>query len=201
MPQTYRHHYAFTKQWFASNREQLCRVFNLPIVGKWLRGKLGLRHDGKLIDITTDSLVIETLPGQREYTGWTGDVVSQFIYEIAKPLWWAIHYWDEWIADRWIPQWSYGFSTITTSSFFAQTASPTTRAFDAMIEADAVSFSNVRNTPAGINPVEPATFYIWEAPAGSGATNIEVSLTRYSTGGIRHRLFRGFLHFDIGIIA
>jgi hypothetical protein len=201
VPQTYRHHYAFTKQWFASNRERLCRVFNLPVIGKWLRGKLGLRHDGKLIDITTDSLVIESSSGQREYTGWTGDVVSQFVYEIAKPLWWAIHYWDEWIADRWIPQWSYGFSTIITSPFFTQTASPTTRAFDAIIFANGTDFASVRNTPTGINPFEPATFEIYEAPPGSNPTNIEVSLDRYLDGTIKHRMSRAFLHFDIGIIA
>jgi hypothetical protein len=163
---------------------------------------LGLRHDGKLIDITTDSLVIETSPGQREYTGWTGDVVSQFVYEIAKPLWWAIHYWDEWVADRWLPQWSYGFSTITTSTFFAQTASPTTRAYDVMIAAEASGeLARVRNAPTGINPVEPASFQVWEAAAGNNPTNIEVSIERYNSGGIRHRLSRGFLNFDIGIIA
>jgi len=202
VPKPYRHHYAFTKEWFASNRERLCRVFNLSLVGKWLRGKLGLRHDGKLIDITTDSLVIETSPGQREYTGWTGDVVSQFVYEIAKPLWWAIHYWDEWIADRWLPQWSYGFNTLTTSLFFAQTASPTTRAFDAMIAADASGeLARVRNAPTIVNPVEPATFQVYEAPAGSFPTNIEVAIERYNNGGIRHRLSRAFLNFDIGIIA
>ena len=177
-------------------------MFNLPIIGKWLRGKLGLRHDGKLIDITTDSLVIETSHGQREYTGWTGDVVSQFVYEIAKPLWWAIHYWDEWIADRWIPQLSYGFDTLTTPSFFAETSSPTTRAFDAMIAADASGeLARVRNAPTLANPVEPATFQVYEAPAGSFPTNIEVSIERYNNGGIRHRISRGFLNFDIGIIA
>lgn len=146
--------------------------------------------------------MIETSPGEREYIGWTGDVVSQFVYEIAKPLWWAIHYWDEWIADRWLPQWSYGFNTLTTSSFFAQTASPTTRAYDAMIAADALGeLARVRNAPTGTNPVEPATFQVYESPAGSFPTIIEVSIERYNNGGIRHRISRGFLNFDIGIIA
>ena len=146
--------------------------------------------------------MIETSPGQREYTGWTGDVVSQFVYEIAKPLWWAIHCWDEWIADRWIPQWSYGFSTIVDSVLFVETASPTTRAFDAMIAADAPGeLAQVRNPPSGLNPIEPAIFQVYEAPAGSFPTNIEVAIERYNDGGIRHRLSRGFLNFDIGIIA
>jgi len=197
----YRPHYAFTKQWFASNRDRLCLVFNLPIIGKWLRRQLGLRLNGKLIDITTDSLIIEIAPGEREYTGWTRDVVSQFVYETAKPLWWAIHYWDEWIADRWIPELSYGFSTITRQ-FITLPADFGNKPFDIMISADASGeFSRVRNTPTGINPVEPATFQVWEAPPGSNPTNIEVAVERYNSGGIRHRLTRGFLHFSVEILA
>jgi len=96
-----------------------------------------------VVDVRTDSIVVEIEPNKFEYTGWTGDVVSQFVYELAKPLWWAIHYWDEWVADRWIPQWSYGFNTLTPPPIagppllqeYTPIASPTTTAFDIILGA------------------------------------------------------------------
>lgn len=130
-----RHHLAFTPEWFRANLSRLCRAFNAPLLGRWMRRGLGLQQDGRVVDVRVDSIVIETSPGHFEYTGWTGDVVAQFVYDIAKPLWWAIHYWDEWIADRWIPQLSYGFSTLT-----AYTQSRLSRAYDATIVSIASSF-------------------------------------------------------------
>lgn len=38
---------------------------------------------------------------------------SKRIYFAFKPLWWALHYWDELFADRLIPEWSFGFAVLT----------------------------------------------------------------------------------------
>jgi hypothetical protein len=38
---------------------------------------------------------------------------SKRLYYAFRPLWWAIHYWDLVVADRWIPKLSFGFSVLT----------------------------------------------------------------------------------------
>lgn len=189
-----KHHRAFTAEWFRANHKRLCWAFNAPLLGPWLRRGLGLRRDGKVTDIRPDSVVIEFEPGRYEYNGWTGDVVSEYVYEAAKPLWWAIHYWDEWVADRWMPELSYGFDTLTT---YTQTASATTRAFDMFIEASGSSFSSVRSKSA-LAP-ETASFIVYEAnpPAFVGSDHYS-SCSRDGTFNI---IGRTFLHFDTSPLA
>lgn len=38
---------------------------------------------------------------------------SKRIYFAFKPMWWAMHYWDEFFADKFAPQFSFGFSVLT----------------------------------------------------------------------------------------
>lgn len=189
-----KHHRAFTADWFRSNHKRLCWAFNAPLLGRWLRRGMGLRRDGQVTDIRPDSVVIEFEPGRFEYNGWTGDVVSQYVYEVAKPLWWAIHYWDEWIADRWLPELSYGFDTLTT---YTQTASASTRAFDMYIEAQASSFGVARSK--SLTAPETATFEVYEAnpPVNSGRDNY-ISCNRFGTSNF---IARAFLHFDTSPLA
>ena len=35
------------------------------------------------------------------------------LYFAFKPMWWAFHAWDWLVADRFVPRWSFGFSTLT----------------------------------------------------------------------------------------
>jgi hypothetical protein len=189
-----RHHQAFTQEWFRRNLSRLCRAFNAPLVGRWLRRGLCLRRDGRVVDVRPECVVIEISPNRFEYTGWTGDVVSQHVYEAAKPLWWAIHYWDEWIADRWLPELSYGFDTLTE---FTRIASSTTRAFDLFIEAQASSFSLARSAPTVV--ADNAVFTVWE----TFSLDFPVPVQSYAerVGVSDHRIARGFLHFDTSAIA
>jgi hypothetical protein len=191
-----KHHRAFTADWFRANLTRLCWAFNAPLLGRWLRRGLALRPDGKVTDIRPDSVVIEFEPDRFEYNGWTGDVVSQYVYEIAKPLWWAIHYWDEWIADRWIPQLSYGFDTLTT---YTQTASASTRAFDVFIQATAGSFSQARSKSA-LSP-ELATFAIYENTDPPTDNQAECSRDSSLPLAVQNLIARTFLHFDTSPLA
>jgi len=191
-----KHHRAFTADWFKTNLKRLCWAFNAPLLGRWLRRGLALRPDGKVTDIRPDSVVIEFEPDRFDYNGWTGDVVSQYVYEIAKPLWWAIHYWDEWVADRWMPELSYGFDTLTT---YTQTASASTRAFDAFIQATASSFSAARSKPT-LSP-ETATFAIYENTDPPTDNQAECSRDTSAPSASQNLIARTFLHFDTSPLA
>lgn len=194
------HYHAFTPEWFRANLSRLCRAFNAPILGRWIRRRMALRADGRVVDVRTDSIVIEIEPNKFEYTGWTGDVVSQFVYELAKPLWWVIHYWDEWVADRWIPQWSYGFNTLTPPPIagppllqeYTRIASPTTKAFDVILGAEASTLANARSGTF-------ATFILFESD-GTNNQGAQVSAERL-TNPTRIVLYRTFLNFDTSAMA
>lgn len=38
---------------------------------------------------------------------------SKRLYYAFKPMWWAMHYWDEFFADKYAPAYSFGFLTLT----------------------------------------------------------------------------------------
>jgi len=124
---------AFHCEWFARNQRWLVGMANLPIAGRWLRRRLGLRRDLPVTMLRPMAAHYALPDGQyvaEVYTTWR---FSKLVYRAFKPLWWAIHYWDELIADRWMPELSYGFddlSIATTNGY------PTTN-FDMTIGADA----------------------------------------------------------------
>jgi hypothetical protein len=187
-----KHHRAFTADWFKTNHKRLCWAFNAPLLGRWLRRGLGLRRDGRVTDIRPESVVIEFEPNRFEFNGWTGDVVSQYVYEVAKPLWWAIHYWDEWVADRWMPELSYGFDTLTT---YTQTASASTRAFDAFIQATASSFNAARSTTG------TAAFSVYENTDPPTDCLAECSRDTSAPAALQNLIARTFFHFDTSPLA
>lgn len=195
------HHHAFTQEWFRESQRWLLRVFNAPLVGRWLRGKMGVRLDGKIVDIRPECVVIQVGERDYQYVGWAGDAVSQFVYEVAKPLWWAIHYWDEFVADRWIPQLSYGFQTLDGVQGgnlagppmlrrFTSEDTVTTRAFDLCIVSEASSWTIARN---GTGPTL-AVFSSLTSP-----TALQTSV--FYQANVTTTIYRTFLHFDTSAMA
>ena len=87
---------------------------------------------------------------QRRAVFRTHDKFSKRLYYAFRPLWWLLHYWDLLIADRWLPQWSYGFATLTLYPSPAAAAN-----FDGYIDSVGSPWSAVRN---GANLVSTQTF-------------------------------------------
>src|SRR5258708_5424922 len=107
------HYLAFDKLWFKKHQNILLWLLKFQI----------FRH---ILRIDTDKPVVKIEPHAfTVYLGKKGNKLqfqtdfrthwkySKRLYYAFKPLWWTIHFWDWLIADRFIPQWSYGFSTLT----------------------------------------------------------------------------------------
>lgn len=125
---------AFDGAWFDRNQWWIVRLANMPVVGRWLRRKLGLRPDLPLSMLLPMAAHYALSNGQYTTSIYTTWQFSEAMYRAFKPLWWAIHYWDEFIADRWLPEMSYGFDTLTAT---------TTRYginFDMQIGSDATTY-------------------------------------------------------------
>lgn len=115
------HYLAFDKNWFERHQRLLLLLLNNRITKKAARYILRIHKD------CPDRLIVKILPNcYTVFNKWvdeeTVELTTDFrthwkfskqLYYTFKPLWWAIHFWDWLIADRLIPQWSFGFSTLT----------------------------------------------------------------------------------------
>lgn len=112
---------AFTEQWFINHQYILLWLLNNFITRRWFRWCLRIRKQ----DIGYDKIITQILPNS--YTVFnhfidnkvelttdfrTHNKYAKRLYYAFYLLWWLMHTWDL-IADRLIPEWSFGFSTLT----------------------------------------------------------------------------------------
>ena len=108
----------FSKLWFLAYQDRLLWLLNAPVIGVWFRWVL--RINGKRSDIGGNEAVL-LLPNcvhwhhGSEYRAEfrTHAKFSKRLYCAFRPLWWAMHFWDWCVADRWIPELSFGFNSLT----------------------------------------------------------------------------------------
>lgn len=120
------HFLAFTKEWFEQRQAILLWFLNAPVIKIWARWILRINRQ----DIPLDTRITQITPNcfsfGDKYVRIKGKIYLQRItdfrchpkfakriYFAFKPVWWALHYWDELFADKFAPQWSFGFSTLT----------------------------------------------------------------------------------------
>lgn len=101
---------AFDEQWFWDHQAVLLWMLRFR-VGRWL---LGVSQD--------DGKIARILPHHYD-VALDGDVYKAVVhvnhhhaiclYRRLKWVWWMLHFWDWLIADRWVPQLSFGLFTLT----------------------------------------------------------------------------------------
>lgn len=122
------HFQAFTESWFKKHQRGLLFLCNAPVIKYWFRYVLRIHKydcpiDVKITELAPnrfsygDRIIFDVkdkkLKRERTTDFRTHDKFSKRIYFAFKPMWWAFHAWDWLIADRWIPAWSFQFSTLT----------------------------------------------------------------------------------------
>ena len=135
---------AFTPEWFERHQRALLWLANNRWLGGAFRRRINLRPDMRVISITPDAVNYASDGAECVLIAYPGPAVAMDVYRAFKPLWWAIHYWDEIIADRWVPELSYGFDTLT-----ANTEPSSSQYFDGQISSDAVGQSTANSATTG----------------------------------------------------
>lgn len=107
---------AFTPEWFERHQGALLWLANNRWLGGAFRRRINLRPDMRVTMITPDAVNYATDGPEFVLIAYPGPAVAMDVYRAFRPLWWAIHYWDEFVADRWIPELSYGFDTLTANT-------------------------------------------------------------------------------------
>ena len=131
---------AFDATWFHRWQWLLLAILHEPLLGRVFRWILGIDraavgHRARIVALWPHGYVTaREEPGRRhlvEYAGFrprwvrtapqtvytadirTDRVFAKAIYAAFWPVWWTLHAWDWAIADRWVPAWSAGLSTLT----------------------------------------------------------------------------------------
>jgi len=113
------HWTAFGSLFFLLHQDRLFWLLNAPVIGRWFRYVLRISGDSSSVG----SLKIDRILPNAIFW-WQGDKqVAEFrthakfskrLYYAFAPLWWTLHAWDWCVADRWVPELSFGFATLTS---------------------------------------------------------------------------------------
>lgn len=116
---------AFTPQWFARWQVLLLWLLNTPLVRIWFRWVLRIHRDIpapiRIVELGPSSITYNPRPvwdSQCWHLRLTLDArthpkFAKRMYYAFRPFWWTLHFWDWLIADRFVPEWSFGFLTLT----------------------------------------------------------------------------------------
>jgi len=105
---------AFDKTWFIRHQDRLLRIINGKATGNIARRLLHIDNDNLILRILPNSITWAT-GNKDEYKidFRTHAKYSKRVYFALEPIWWMMHAWDWAIADRYVPQLSFGFDTLT----------------------------------------------------------------------------------------
>lgn len=108
---------AFGSLFFLLHQGKLLWLLNAPIIGRWFRYVLRISGESssvgrrRIFRILPHAIFWWDGPNQRaEFR--THAKFSKRLYYAFAPLWWMLHAWDWCVADRWVPQLSFGFDTL-----------------------------------------------------------------------------------------
>jgi hypothetical protein len=105
---------AFNANWFRNNQKKILSWVN----GGWLKRKISryaLRLDTKedLMEIGPSYYKVGLPDGQIQASFRTHDKYSKRVYYSLFLFWWALHFIDWLLLDRFVPKYSFGFTVLT----------------------------------------------------------------------------------------
>ena len=106
------HWRAFDKRFFIRHQDKILFVLNAPILSVLFRHIFRIYEKRKIAGILPNAYF--TVDGNRVTADFrTHWKYSKRLYYAFRPLWWVMHTWDWAFADRWVPELSFGFATLT----------------------------------------------------------------------------------------
>ena len=109
----------FNAAWFDRHQAQLLWWLNTPVIRRWFRWVLRIRacdvgYRREIVRLLPHAYVVRSdRPGHVVADFRTHQKYAKRLYYAFRPLWWTLHAWDWAIADRWWPEYSFGFGTLT----------------------------------------------------------------------------------------
>lgn len=170
----------FSKQWFGKHQRKLLFFLNAPILRSIFRHILCIDSKEKII-ILLPHAYIEDLGSKHRITFKTHNKYAKRLYYGLKPLWYVLHFFDFGL-DTFVPNYSFGFSTLTA---FPDTSTGATT-HDTMLASSIAVFATARgaasasSSSAAANPIEAGTI----GGASSNNFSIHRALFTFDTSAI-----------------
>lgn len=184
---------AFDLTWFTRHQRALLWLLNTPVVRGWFRWVLCVSHRGRITEIRPNSISYgDRLVFDKEWqprlqratefrTHWK---YAKRIYYAFRPLWWALHWWDELVADQWLAELSFGFDSLT-----AYPAAGANSPVDGIVWRGTVN----------------ETFATLSSGAGQGFSDTSTALQAFLSGAATTNQFsflqRGIMCFDTSALG
>jgi len=113
------HWRAFDKAWFEKNQKLILYFLNsffiIAYICRWmLRMHKDLSLKEKVSSINPSSFSIDLPDNQRRTKFRTHEKYSKRMYYALFPIWWAMHFMDWLFIDKYVPELSFGFLTLTS---------------------------------------------------------------------------------------
>ena len=179
------HWRAFDKRFFIRHQDTILFVLNAPILSVLFRRIFRICAKGTIAGIlpnayfTTDGVTVTA----DFRTHWK---YSKRLYYAFRPLWWMFHAWDWCVADRWMPELSFGFATLTVFP----DADPEVSTVDGHVERTNASGESWATIIAGAgtlaNSVETSGSYIKivSYPSADNWQTLRRSILLFDTSGL-----------------
>lgn len=142
------HWRAFDRAWFRRWQPLWLALLDEPLLGRIVRWLLCIRasdvgYRGRIIAILPHAYLVEHADGSFTADVRTHPKFAKRVYEVGKPIWWALHAWDWAVADRWVPALSAGFATLTA---YPDAGNPGTTSMDGNMHVNIFgdTWANVR---------------------------------------------------------
>jgi hypothetical protein len=172
---------AFDQAWFTRNQRTLLWLLDASIIGRWFRWTLCIRRSDigyrkQIVKLMPHAYVIDNHDGTLTAEFRTNTKFARRIYFAFRPVWWILHAWDAAFADRFVPSWSAGLSTLTAYP----DSTPTVTMDEDVQNSPAVSdtWANIHNatgSPSLTTNASPADVQI----LADTTTNKWVNIVRY----------------------
>lgn len=177
------HWRAFDAAWFDKHQATLCRIANAPVIGRVFRHALKLDSSLPLEKLTPDAVHLRQDGQHCVGRFYTYPRYSKLIYNAFKPLWWVMHWWDEIFADRYQPEWSFGFDSLT--SYADPSNVVEVQNFDGMISSDGTSFSIARAGSGTLTPsVINSTLVVGTSQYGASDWNVSRTYLKFNLASL-----------------
>lgn len=184
----------FSPEWFAQHQTWLLRLLAWPLVGRVLRRVLAIRAH----DVGWAKPIVQLLPHAYTVDNGDGTCTTDFrthskyakrLFYVLWPLWAALHAWDAWVANPWMPELNLGFDTLTVYP----DPDPETTTVDGGVEMSGFdTFTNMRNA-SGSNA--------WPSRSASAAPDAGTIFLGATTSPTFRGIGRSIYLFDTSAIS
>ncbi len=188
---------AINKDFFIKNQKILLWFLNSQLTSKIFRKLLCIDHGKSSLE---DNLVLGILPNAIFWKNDKNELVAEFrthdkfskrLYYCFEEIWWLAHYWDELFADKFIPELSFGFDTLTKYP----DADPETSTIDGFLQYSTGSLGS------GVAWSTLVSYSTATSVVDNVATGYMIGISTDNVSNMFRRLWRSMFLFDTSALT